>query len=73
MPVLIFSTSNAQPDIDRVYELGAHSYVKKPDSFNSYKSVVEDLCNFWLRTASTLPAAFIRKTSRILPGFFYPI
>ncbi|MFC5412939.1 response regulator [Larkinella bovis] len=53
MPVLIFSTSNAQPDIDRAYELGANSYVKKPSSFADYKSVVEDLCNFWLRIAST--------------------
>ncbi|GAB3907370.1 response regulator [Larkinella knui] len=53
MPVLIFSTSNEQPDIDRAYELGANSYVKKPSSFNDYKSVVEDLCNFWLRIAST--------------------
>ncbi|GAB3319737.1 hypothetical protein GCM10027299_12560 [Larkinella ripae] len=53
MPVLIFSTSNAQPDIDRAYELGANSYVKKPASFTEYKAVVEDLCNFWLRIAST--------------------
>lgn len=53
MPVLIFSTSNAQPDVDRAYELGANSYVKKPASFADYKSVVEDLCNFWLRVAST--------------------
>ncbi|KAA9346494.1 response regulator [Larkinella humicola] len=60
MPVLIFSTSNAQPDIDRAYELGANSYVKKPDSFNDYKSVVEDLCNFWLRVASTPSSRFYR-------------
>lgn len=53
MPVLIFSTSNAQRDIDLAYELGANSYVKKPSSFAEYKSVVEDLCNFWLHIAST--------------------
>ena len=53
MPILIFSTSNAQPDVDRAYELGANSYVKKPASFADYKSVVKDLCNFWLRIAST--------------------
>ncbi|MGA0559125.1 response regulator [Larkinella sp. VNQ87] len=61
MPVLIFSTSNAQTDIDRAYELGANSYVRKPASFNDYQSVVEDLCNFWLRVAST-------PTGRILPA-----
>lgn len=53
MPVLIFSTSNSQSDIDRAYEMGANSYVKKPSSFPDYKSVVEDLCNFWLHIAST--------------------
>ncbi|GAB3260969.1 response regulator [Larkinella harenae] len=53
MPVLIFSTSNSQSDIDRAYEMGANSYVRKPSSFAEYKSVVEDLCNFWLHIAST--------------------
>ncbi|GAB3934033.1 response regulator [Larkinella terrae] len=59
MPILVFSTSSAQPDIDRAYELGANSYVKKPSSFDDYKSVVEDLCNFWLHVASTPSSRFL--------------
>jgi len=37
VPVAILSTSNAAEDIERAYELGANSYVRKPSDYEEFK------------------------------------
>jgi two-component system, chemotaxis family, response regulator Rcp1 len=47
IPVTIFSTSEAQRDIVRCYELGANCYVSKPGSLKSFISAVTKIGEFW--------------------------
>ena len=48
IPVVVLTTSNAEKDIIRAYELHANAYVTKPLDFNQFIKVVESIVNFWL-------------------------
>jgi CheY-like chemotaxis protein len=48
IPVVVLTTSNAEKDILRAYELHANAYVTKPLDFNQFIRVVESIVNFWL-------------------------
>lgn len=52
IPVVIFTTTNNEAEIKRCYELGANTYVVKPANFDMLLSVLSDIRNYWLRTAS---------------------
>jgi two-component system response regulator len=53
LPVVVFSTSNAERDIEFCYREGANSYVVKPLDYNGLLEAIGDMCRFWLRTAVT--------------------
>jgi CheY-like chemotaxis protein len=55
IPIVVFSTSQANSDIERCYELGANCYVRKPGNLVDFISAVEALSRFWFGPAS-LPA-----------------
>jgi CheY-like chemotaxis protein len=40
LPVVIFSTSSHPGTINRMYEVGAHLYVRKPNDFNNLRKVI---------------------------------
>jgi CheY-like chemotaxis protein len=46
--VVVLSSSQVQSDIDRAYELGASSYLVKPDEFENYLQLTEFINGFWL-------------------------
>ena len=48
IPVVVLTTSNAEKDIFRAYELHVNAYVTKPLDFNQFIKVVESIINFWL-------------------------
>jgi CheY-like chemotaxis protein len=48
IPVVILTTSGAEKDILRAYELYANAYVTKPLDFDQFIKVVESIANFWL-------------------------
>lgn len=48
IPVVVLTTSGAEKDILRAYELHANAYVTKPLDFDQFISVVESIANFWL-------------------------
>lgn len=52
IPVIILSTSNAKTDIDGAYNLFANSYITKPVDFQDFITLIKDIENFWLTTAS---------------------
>jgi CheY-like chemotaxis protein len=52
IPVIIFTTTKNETEINRCYELGANSYIVKPDSFESLRKIVADLCDYWFTTAA---------------------
>jgi len=48
IPVVIFSTTNNEQEMRRCYELGANSYITKPNSFESLLKTVAALRSYWL-------------------------
>lgn len=48
IPVIVLTTSEAERDIYRVYDLHANCYVKKPTDLDEYMEVIRACENFWL-------------------------
>ncbi len=48
IPVVVLTTSEAERDIHRVYDLHANCYVKKPTDLDEYMEVIRACENFWL-------------------------
>lgn len=47
-PVIIFSSSEVENDIQQAYESGANSYVVKPIDYDDFEVAIERLIDFWL-------------------------
>jgi CheY-like chemotaxis protein len=54
IPVIVMTTSKAEQDIHRVYNLNANCYVTKPVDLDEFLNVVRSIEDFWL-TIVTLP------------------
>jgi len=52
IPVVIFTTSQANSDIAQCYKLGANCYLKKPGNLPEFVAVVRSMAEFWLGFAS---------------------
>ena len=48
IPIVILTTSKAEEDIARAYDLGANSFITKPMTFDGLAKVVEVLSKYWL-------------------------
>jgi CheY-like chemotaxis protein len=53
IPVLVMSGSALPQDINRVYALGANSYIVKPTNWRVFKKMVADLGIYWTEHAAT--------------------
>jgi CheY-like chemotaxis protein len=51
IPIIICSTSNNPDDIRESYEFYANAYLTKPNTFEGYEKLVENIKNFWLNLA----------------------
>jgi len=47
IPVVVVTTSEAENDRQRAYELQANSYVMKPIDFEQFRRMVRDLSLYW--------------------------
>lgn len=47
IPVVILTTSSAEEDIVKTYDLGASCYVTKPVGLKQFESVVKAIDDFW--------------------------
>lgn len=54
IPVIILTTSQADDDIRRAYDLNANCFVTKPADFDQFMNVIRCLDEFWL-TVARLP------------------
>lgn len=52
LPVIVMTTSNADEDIQRTYELGVSAYIPKPNSLDGLLELVEALDKYWMRMVS---------------------
>ncbi len=55
IPVVVFTTSRADIDVGKIYELGANSFISKPFQFDALVSVMKVLGQYWFQTVA-LPA-----------------
>lgn len=51
IPVVVLSSSKNQNDVDSIYQLGANSFVTKPDSLEGYGKASQLIDAYWLRFA----------------------
>ena len=52
IPVVVLTTSKAQEDIYRTYDLGVSSYITKPVSFDGLVEVMKALSRYWFEIVS---------------------
>lgn len=52
IPVIIFTTTKNELEINRCYELGANSYIVKPSSFELLLKIINQIRNYWLMTSA---------------------
>ncbi|MCH8062366.1 MAG: response regulator [Chloroflexi bacterium] len=55
IPVVVLTTSQAQEDIYRTYDLGVSSFITKPVSFEGLVDIMKTLGKYWFEIV-TLPA-----------------
>src|SRR5262245_25920081 len=51
LPVIVFSSSCAPPEVRELYIAGANGYVEKPQDYTRFVEVMRNLLGFWLDTA----------------------
>ena len=47
IPIVVMTTSKAEEDIYRTYELGVSSFITKPVTFDGLVAVMRDLGRYW--------------------------
>ncbi|MFZ1250208.1 MAG: response regulator [Candidatus Microsaccharimonas sp.] len=56
IPIVIFTTSSAEEDVYRTYQLGSNSFITKPVTFENLISVMKALGAYWFEIVE-LPQA----------------
>lgn len=49
IPVVVLTTSKAEEDVYRTYDLGVNSFVTKPVTFDSLVSIVREIGRYWFQ------------------------
>ena len=52
IPVIVLTTSAAEEDIVRTYDLGASSFITKPISFDDLVRTMKTMTDYWLQIVS---------------------
>jgi len=55
IPVVILTTSDAEEDIIRSYDLGVNSFIKKPVTFNGMVEIMRALGKYWFQIVELPP------------------
>jgi DNA-binding response OmpR family regulator len=55
IPVIVLTTSSAEKDIVRAYDLQVNAYIVKPLDFDEFMTVIGSIQDFWFK-AVTLPS-----------------
>lgn len=55
IPIVVLTTSQAEEDIIRTYDLGVNSYVTKPVTFKSLVELIKVLGSYWFEVVELPP------------------
>jgi CheY-like chemotaxis protein len=55
VPVVVLTTSEASSDLERSYDLGANSFIRKPVDFPRFAKAIADLGFYWTVVVETPP------------------
>jgi two-component system, response regulator len=55
IPIVVLTTSKAEEDIVRTYDLGVNSYVTKPVTFKSLVELIKVLGSYWFEVVELPP------------------
>jgi len=55
IPVIVLTTSSAEDDVARAYDLGVNSFVTKPSSFEELVSMMRTLGQYWFEIVELPP------------------
>ena len=55
IPVIVLTTSQAQEDILRAYDLSANCYITKPVDFDRFVEIVQSIEDFWFTIVELPP------------------
>ena len=47
VPVVVFTTSRADADVGKMYDLGANSFVAKPAAFDELVNTIQGVLRYW--------------------------
>ncbi len=50
IPVIVMTTSSAETDIAKSYDLGVNSFIQKPVRFSELVDMAKVLFNYWIKT-----------------------
>lgn len=54
IPIIVMTTSSAEEDLLRSYDLGASSFISKPTTFEKLVAVMRSLEEYWFKTVKLL-------------------
>lgn len=66
IPIVVLTTSKAEEDICRSYDLGANSFITKPVTFGSLVEVMKTIGKYWFEIVE-LPLEAVRDSHEQLP------
>ena len=47
IPIVVMTTSQAEEDVYRTYDLGVNSFISKPITFDGLVDIIKPLCEYW--------------------------
>jgi two-component system response regulator len=48
IPVVVFTSSQEDPDVKECYQLGVNSYIVKPLEFDAFAKVIKEAGMYWV-------------------------
>lgn len=55
IPIIILTTSKAEEDVFRTYDLGANSFITKPVDFASMVNIMREIGRYWIEIVELPP------------------
>ena len=55
IPVVVLTTSKAEEDIVRTYDLGVNGFITKPVTFDQLVTTMRDLSRYWFEIVALPP------------------